>query len=183
MKARTSWSRWWIELRREDASARGHLIAGEIGKPHGIRGDVYVVAISDDPHRFAPGSELIHADGRHLIVENSRRHANRLLVKFEGIDTRDAAETLKGGLFVAQEHLRQLDQGEFWEHELIGCKVRTVDGEKVGEIDRIIPGAAQDLLAISTPVGERLVPLVKEIVVMIDPAGREVIVDAPEGLL
>ncbi len=159
------------------------LIAGEIGKPHGIGGEVYVVPISDDPNRFAPGAELLHSDGRPMRIETARRHHDRLLVKFEGIDSRDAAETLRGILFVEEAHLRDLEDDEFWEHELVGCTVLRADGDKVGEVARVVPGVAQDLLAIQTDAGERLVPLVKEIVVKIDARAREVIVDPPEGLL
>lgn len=76
------------------------LIAGEIGKPHGISGEVYVVRISDDPHRFDPGSRLIHEDGRELEIQSSRLHRDRLLVKFAEADSREEAEALRGTLFV-----------------------------------------------------------------------------------
>ena len=158
------------------------LLAGEIGKPHGISGEVYVVPISDDPRRFEAGSRL-QRDDSDLVVAAARRHGNRLLVKFEGIDTRDEAEGLRGPLFVPIEEARTLDDDEFWPHDLVGCEVRTPDGRAHGRIRQVAPGRAHDLLVVDAPVGERMIPLVKDIVREIDVAGRVVVVDPPAGLL
>lgn len=159
------------------------MVVGQIGKPHGTAGDVYVVRISDDPRRFDAGAVLHHEDGRKLTVESSRVHRDRFLVKFEGSDSRADAEALRGTLFVPATEARELEEDEFWEHDVIGLEVVTTDGERVGEVAAIIPGAAQDLLEVSTPDGARLVPFVKEIVTAIDPDARRVTVDPPEGLL
>jgi 16S rRNA processing protein RimM len=159
------------------------LLAGEIGKPHGLEGEVYVVRISDDPHRFDPGAQLTHGDGRHLVVERSRSHRTRFLVKFEGYDDRTAAEGLRGALYVSADQLRQLGGDEFWPHELAGARVVTVAGDDVGELMRIDPGAAHDHFVVLTSAGERLVPAVKSIVVDVDVAARRITLDPPEGLL
>lgn len=158
------------------------LLAGEIGKPHGISGEVYVVPISDDPRRFEPGSTLQWGDG-HLVVARTRRHGNRLLVKFEGIDTRTDAEGLRGPLFVPVDEARALEDDEFWPHDLIGCEMWTVGDEPHGEVKDVVPGVAHDLLVVSTPSGDRMVPLVKEIVVKVDLDAGIVLVDPPAGLL
>lgn len=159
------------------------LLAGQVGKPHGIAGEVYVVPISDDARRFEPGSVLQREDGTPLVVESARQHTNRFLVKFEGIDTRDEAETLRGPLFVPVEEARALEDDEYWPHELEGCDVVTPDGNHVGTVAGVVTGTAQDLLEVATDRGSRLVPLVKEIVTRVDVAARAVTVDPPEGLL
>lgn len=159
------------------------LLAGEIGKPHGTNGEVYVVKISDDPHRFDPGSELVHGDGRSLVIETARPHRDRFLVKFAGFSTRSEAETLRGPLYVSSEQRRDLDESEFWAEDLIGCKVTLRSGDPVGTVKMIVPGTAHDLMEVITPRGERLVPMVKEIVVSVDVAERVVVLDPPEGLL
>jgi 16S rRNA processing protein RimM len=163
--------------------APGTLLAGEVGKPHGLAGEVYVVPISDDPRRFEPGSILLHSDGRELTVEARREHRNRMLVKFTGHDTRTDAEGLRGALYVRTEEARDLPEGEFWPHELIGCKVMLVDGAEVGEIADVVPGSAHDLLSIRNDRGEFLVPLVKEIVVAVDVDAGIATIDPPQGLL
>lgn len=158
------------------------LLAGEIGKPHGISGEVYVVPISDDPRRFQTGSTLLWED-RSLVVEATRPHGNRFLVKFEGIETRDQAETLRGPLYVPIEEARSLEEGEFWQHDLVGCEVVSSDGQPAGAVTQVVTGAAHDLLVVATSKGERMVPLVKDIVVSVDPEARTIVVDPPAGLL
>lgn len=161
----------------------GMLLAGEIGKPHGTSGEVYVVVISDDPRRFEPGSKLHHADGRRLTVESARHHRDRFLVKFEGVEDRAGAERLRGALYISSDSVRALDDDEYWQHEIVGCDVRTPDGKEVGRVIAVVSGPAQDLLEIETADGNRLVPAVRDIVVRVDVATREVLVDPPEGLL
>ncbi len=126
---------------------------------------------------------MIHEDGRELTVESSRRHRNRLLVKFQDTESRDGAEALRGSFYVKARNLRKLGEGEFWEHELVGLSVVDVHGVMRGRVARVIPGGIQDLVAVTTPAGERLVPLVSEIVVSVDVAGGRVVVDPPPGLL
>jgi 16S rRNA processing protein RimM len=164
-------------------SAAGMLLAGEIGKPHGLVGEVYVVRISDDPRRFEPGATLIHQDGRALVVESARSHGNRFLVKFASVDARAQAEGLRGPLFVPADEARELEQDEFWHHELSGCTVTLADGKAVGRVVRVVPGAAQDLLLVATERGERLVPAVKDIVIEVNVRDRTVVIDPPSGLL
>jgi 16S rRNA processing protein RimM len=164
-------------------NAPGRLLAGEVGKPFGLAGDVYVVRISDDPGRFDPGAILFDASGGRLVVENSRAHGNRLLIKFAGVDDRDTAEKLRGPVFVSATDLRELEDDEFWPHELLGCTVYLQSGEEVGTVEEIVPGSAHDLLEISTATGERLVPVVKQIVVAVDVDARRVTIDPPDGLL
>lgn len=159
----------------------GRLLAGQVGKPHGLAGEVYVVPISDDPHRFEPGARLIHDKAGDLIVETARQHNQRFLIKFEGTDTRDAADALRGALYVTPDDLRQLDDSEFWEHDLVGCTVVTADGDEVGEVQAIINGP-QDLLEVATPQGERYVPIVRELIVSVDVEERRITVNPPEGL-
>ena len=158
-------------------------MAGEIGKPHGTAGEVYVFRFSDDPRRFEPGARLLHENGREMVVESSRAHRDRFLVKFVGIDDRAAAEMLRGDLIVLPGSVRELHPGEYWPQELVGCEVYLSDGSAAGEVTAVTPGAAQDLITVRTSTGERLVPLVEAIVRSIDPPGRRIVIDPPEGLL
>ena len=139
--------------------------------------------ISDDPRRFSPGSRLEHEHLGELTVEGSRRHHNRLLVKFSGVDAREEAERLQGALFVATADLRNLGPGEFWEHELVGATVVDATGRALGSVTALVRGPAQDLLEVQTVAGERLVPLVADIVVEVDVAAGRIKVDPPAGLL
>ncbi len=142
-----------------------------------------MTVISDDPRRFEAGARLQHEDGRELVVERTRAHRDRTLVKFAGIDDRSSAEGLRGTLLVPSDEVRELAGDEFWPHEAVGCVATLVSGEEVGTVKDVVAGAAQDLLVLDTPRGERLVPLAKEIVQSVDTRQRLVVIDPPEGLL
>ncbi len=148
-----------------------------------MSGEVYVIVISDDPRRFEPGSRLHHEDGRVLTVEDARRHRDRFLVRFAGVNDREGAEVLRGALYVPVDEVRSLEEDEYWQHDIVGCDVTTRGGDAVGRVENVVNGPAQDLLEIATANGIRLVPMVKEIVVSVDTAARAVVIDPPEGLL
>ena len=145
-------------------------------------GEVYVVPISDDPNRFQPGSRLTRADESVVEIESMRHHGSGLLVKFQGVSSRDDADALRGPLYVASNEVRALDEDEYWPDDLIGCSV--LEGEtKWGSVIEVRPGSAHDLLVVDTDHGERMIPLVKDIVVEVDLQGRSIEIDPPAGLL
>jgi len=141
------------------------------------------VRISDDPHRFDPGSELVHADGRTLIIESARSHHDRFLVKFEGFSSRSDAESLRGALSVPADKTRSLGDAEYWADDLAGCNVALADGTEVGVAREVVPGTAHDLLVVDTKRGEGLVPMVRAIVTDVDLDKKLIVLDPPEGLL
>lgn len=142
-----------------------------------------MIRISDDPRRFEPGSKLEHEDGRSLIVASSRTHGARFLVAFEGVDRREGAEGLRGAIYSDDSDRRSLEDDEYWHSDLVGCTVVLTDGSDVGEVTGIVEAPAQELLVVQTPRGERMVPLVKELVPVVDVTARRITVDPPEGLL
>lgn len=142
-----------------------------------------MIPISDDPRRFAEGSQLLHADGRELTVESARSHRGRLLVKFEAIDTRVDADGLRGALFVTSDRVRDLEPSEFWHHDVIGCRAVDESGADIGVVTDVWVGPAQDVLVVATDHGERFIPMVTEIVKSVDTAAQTIVVRPPEGLL
>jgi 16S rRNA processing protein RimM len=159
------------------------LLVGRIGKPHGLTGEVYVEILSDDPGRFRPGAELWRATGDRLVVDRIRPHRDRTLVGFAGVGTRDAAEALRGPLYIPASEARTLEDGEFWTEDLVGLEVRLVNGTGAGRVVDVLPGAAHDLLAVEDGPKRSLVPMVSAIVVEVDPAAGKVVLDPPAGLL
>ena len=167
-------------------------MVGRIVKAHGIRGELTVDVSTDSAElRFAPGSVVyvIARDGsvvRSLTVAAARPHTGRLLVTFEGVEGRDAAESLRGAVLSANtvDLPPTGDPDEFYDHQLEGLAVRTVDGAPVGTVREVVHGAGGDLLVIDREGGgEALVPFVREIVPEVDVAGGRVVLDPPEGLL
>jgi 16S rRNA processing protein RimM len=163
------------------------LVVGRIGRPHGIRGEVTVEVRTDDPQaRFAPGTALATdpLDAGPLVVESMRWHKNILLLRFEGVGGRDAAEALRDTMLIidSADIPPSDDPDEFHDHQLIGLSVVTADGQAVGEIVDVLHHG-QDLLVIRRGGGEVLVPFVKALVPEVDRAAGRVVVDAPPGLL
>ena len=168
------------------------LVVGRIAKAHGITGEVVVEVRTDDPaSRFAAGGTLLLKDSRAgtqrpVVVESVRPHGGRLLVRLRGIGDRDGADALRGGLFVVDSaDLPPIsDPDEFYDHQLEGLRVRTVEGKDVGDVTEVLHTAAGELLSVRTGSGaEVLVPFVAAIVTSVSLADRLVQIDPPEGLL
>jgi 16S rRNA processing protein RimM len=104
-------------------------------------------------------------------------------VKFAGVDARATAEDLRGALYVPADEARALDEDEFWEHDLVGAEVEGEDGGSLGRITGVEAGPGQDRLIVETPAGERMIPVVKEIVKEVDVERGRIVIDPPEGLL
>ncbi|MBE3000068.1 ribosome maturation factor RimM [Nocardiopsis sp. HNM0947] len=164
------------------------LVVGRIGRAHGIRGDVAVEVRTDDPGaRFADGTVLLTdpASAGPLTISSTRNHSGRLLVRFEGVRDRNAAEALRGTVLqVESADVAPLDDpDEFHDHELIGLAVQTPDGTQVGEVTDVLHHA-QDVLVVERPGGEEaLVPFVGPLVPEIDVEAGRLVIDPPPGLL
>lgn len=169
------------------------LVVGRVVKAHGIAGELVVDIRTDDPdQRFAPGSRLGlkpsrgGAGPRAVAVESVRPHGARLLVRLAGVADRDAADALRGHLFVVDSaDLPPLDDpDEYYDHELEGLAVRTVGGRDVGTVAGVLHTPAGELLSVRTPDGaEVLVPFVSAIVAAVSRSAGLVEIDPPDGLL
>jgi 16S rRNA processing protein RimM len=181
-----------------DRTERREVVVGRIGKVHGLRGEVSVEPRTDEPdRRFADGAVLRtqtprgsapHGADRptSLTVRSVRWHQSRLLVTFDEVADRTAAEALRGLTLVVDVDASEApeDPEEFYDHQLVGLAVSTTDGRAVGEVTEVLHSGGQDLLAVRTVAGtEVLVPFVTALVPVVDVrAGRVEVVDRP-GLL
>jgi 16S rRNA processing protein RimM len=163
------------------------IVVGRIGRPHGIRGELTIDVRTDDPDlRFASGARLATDPAEHgpLTVERARWHSGRLLVRFTGVDDRDAAEHLRGAWLVVDptDIPASGDPDEFHDQELIGLSAITVTGEELGAVTEI-RHSGQDLLVIRRVDGrEALIPFVAALVPEVDVPGGRLVVDPPPGL-
>ncbi|MQA09507.1 MAG: ribosome maturation factor RimM [Pseudonocardiaceae bacterium] len=167
------------------------VVVGRVAKAHGVSGELAVEVRTDSPdERFADGAVMTvrmrNGEARELTVTSARPHSGRLLVRFEQVVTREAAEALRGCLLVAEaEDLPPTeDPDEFYDHELEGLAVRTTDGSEVGTVAEVVHVPGSELLAVNRPDGSQsLVPFVREIVPTVDVTAGHVVIDPPEGLL
>jgi 16S rRNA processing protein RimM len=164
------------------------VVVGRIGRPHGLRGEVTVQVTTDDPDsRFAAGAVLgTDPESRGpLTVSAMRRSGPVLVLGFEGITDRDAAETLRGTsltLDAAQLPVPE-DPEEFYDHQLVGLTVVDQAGVVLGTVVEVMHPPAAPVLAVDRPDGsQELVPFVSAIVPTVDLAGGRLVVDPPDGM-
>ncbi|MEU2877137.1 ribosome maturation factor RimM [Streptomyces sp. NPDC007070] len=165
------------------------LVVARIGRAHGIKGEVTVEVRTDEPElRLAPGAVLATdpASAGPLTIETGRVHSGRLLLRFEGVGDRTAAEALRNTLLIAEVDPEELpeDEDEYYDHQLIDLDVVTEDGTEVGRITEISHLPSQDLFIVERPDGsEVMIPFVQEIVTEIDLEEQRAVIAPPPGLI
>jgi 16S rRNA processing protein RimM len=166
------------------------LIAiGEIGRPHGLAGEVRVTSLTDHPERFEALRECVLWDVARDRRERCRSTAARcqgsaVVLAVAGCESVEAAAALTGCLLaVPESEVLPAPEGHFYPWQLEGCRVMTEDGRDVGRVLRVETGPAQDLWVVGDERREHLVPAVAEIVREVDLSARRVVIRPPEGLL
>ncbi len=174
------------------AEVTDELVAVAVAvKTRGLRGEVVANLLTDFPERFAQLQTLIAlgADGKRetLILEEHWFQNERIILKFAGYDSVEAAKALVGHEFAVPETERvQLSENEFYDWELAGCEVLTIDGERIGRVASIMRTGGVEMLVVESTTNEKrdyLIPLAETICVEIDVEQKRIRVDLPEGLL
>ena len=166
----------------------GNPIAlGDIVATHGIAGWLRVKLYNPQGCTLysAREVELSRGESRSTLgVDQAKPHRRFALVKLRGIDDMDAARDLVGcRLSVPQDTLAPLSASEYYYEEVVGFEVLDAAGERIGTVARIWPRQGGDLLVVTGPGKEHLIPAVREFVRQIDVVNGTVTIDAPDGLL
>ena len=163
------------------------MVVGRIGRPHGVRGDLTVEVRTDDPDlRFTPGAQLATepADRGPLTLAGVRWHSGTLLLRVEGVETREAADELRNTLLVVEvADLPELQDDSFYDHQLVGLTAQLADGTVVGTVSAVRHDAAELLVVRRPGTHDLLVPFVTAIVPTVDLAGGRLVLTPPDGLL
>lgn len=165
------------------------LVVARIGRAHGIKGEVTVEVRTDEPElRLGPGAVLATgpASTGPLTIETGRVHSGRLLLRFEGVRDRTAAEALRNTLLISEVDPEELpeDPEEFYDHQLMDLDVVLADGTEIGRITEITHLPSQDLFIVERPDGtEVMIPFVEEIVSEIDLEEQRAVITPPPGLI
>ncbi|CAB4594279.1 MAG: ribosome maturation factor RimM [Actinobacteria bacterium] len=162
------------------------LIVGRIGRVHGVRGEVTVEVRTDSPEeRFQVGTAIATDPSKFgpLTITGQRWHNGILLLTFDGVSDRGAAEKIKNVLLMADVDIAESDADEFHVQLLIGSTIELIDGTVLGTIDDVLTTKGQNLLSFMRGGKQVLIPFVKAIVPTVDIAGRKVVITPPEGLL
>lgn len=162
------------------------LIVGRIGRVHGVRGEVTVEVRTDSPEeRFQVGTQIATDPAKFgpLTITGQRWHNGILLLTFEGVSDRGAAEKIKNVLLMAEVDIAESDDDEFHVQLLIGSTIELIDGTVLGTIDDVLTTKGQNLLSFMRGGKQVLIPFVKAIVPTVDIASRKVVITPPEGLI
>jgi 16S rRNA processing protein RimM len=171
------------------AGAEKALLFGVLGKPHGLRGDIFLRAFNVRSARAMSPKVPVEVvlsgpSGEVSKVLEFARHAGKgpdLLVHFSGVDSRELAASLTGSeLRISRVSLPPLAPGEFYIEDLVGCTVVDLDGKSRGVVQRTIWNGAQDIIAVVGEGGEWLVPVVPDFVREVDVGAARIVVDPHE---
>lgn len=165
------------------------VTVGRIVNSHGIRGELKVVPETDFPERFDKGNALIIVDSQNkqtpVTVKTSRLHKNMFILQLEEFSNINEVEKFKGSLLKIEAKDQQpLEEGEYYYHEIIGCKVVTEEGQELGLVSEVLTPGANDVWVVALPKGKQLLlPVIDDVILEVDIANKTIRIHLMEGLM
>lgn len=161
---------------------------GKVRRAHGVRGEVLVEVESDNPRRFDAGGELYAVASedavRRLRIASSRPHGDGLLLSFDGVEDRDAAEALRGAeLEVDRSEIPPAGDGEVYYYELVGCRCSDRAEGDLGEVVDVVEDGGGLLLIVADGEKTLPVPFVRSFIRELDVERGRLELDLPPGLV
>ncbi len=173
----------------EELPQKENLVAiARVTKTRGIRGELVAETLTDFPERFAQTKRVFSVDPkeqvRKLDLEKFWFHKDKVILKFVGVDSIEQARGLVGcEICIHESEVVELSEDEFFDWQLIGCIVETVENQRIGEVIEIMRTAATEILVVQGEKKDYLIPFVGPICVEVDVENKLILVDPPEGLL
>ena len=159
------------------------VIVARVLGPHGRDGGLNVQLLSDLPGRFDLGRPLLVGHSTYTISGFRKTGPHNALLWLDGIRTRFQATPFTGEYLGASPDCDTvLQEGEYYHYQLIGMRVRTVEGEELGEIQEILETGSNDVYIIRDASRELLIPATAQVVLEVDVAGKAMTVRLPDGL-
>jgi 16S rRNA processing protein RimM len=174
---------------RPNVEVASLVVIARATRTRGLKGEVMAELLTDFPDRFQGLSRLFAmtpgSEPRTLQLESHWFQKDRVVLKFVGYDTIEAAQALVGQDFaVLESESVRLAEHEYYDWELEGCKVETLTGEPVGIVMGVMRTGGVHLLEVVDDEGnDSLIPMVAEIMLSVDKKLRSIVIDPPEGLL
>lgn len=167
----------------------GRIAVGIIRRPHGVRGEASVEPWTDSPDRFDELTTVTivspdESQTRTVEVQSVRAHGDRALVKFAGIESPEEVQLLRNWTIeIPEEQARELEEGEYFLHDLVGLTLIDREGRERGVVTDIHEGGGGLLLDVRRPDGRSFaVPFAAQLCSEIDVPAKRMVVDLPEGL-
>lgn len=160
----------------------------KIVRTRGLRGEVVADLLTDFPERFTGLENVVavlpNGQRRELIIEKFFFQKERVVLKFREYDSIEKAETLRNtDICVNESDAVELEDDEFFDWELEGCQVETIEGAKLGPVREILRTGGTEVLLIDGAEKELMVPFAESICIEVDIENKRIVVDPPEGLL
>lgn len=158
------------------------IIIGKIVAPHGVRGDIRIMPLTEKPEQFLELDHLLLEGGKKLTIRNARFHKRMLLVTTKEVTTMNDAELLRDKyIYIKAEDLPELEEDQFYVADLIGLPVYDEAGEKIGTFKDALSTGSNDVYVIAVPnAKDILVPALKEYFKEINLAEKRIVVKLPE---
>lgn len=163
------------------------VAVARIAKPRGLKGELVADILTDFPERFDGLKTVIAVmpdeSRRELTLENHWFQSGRMVLKFVGINSIEDGEMLRNAeICVPESDAVQLDEGEYFDWQLAGCRVVTVGGDEIGKVRELMRTGATEILVVD---GEKeyLIPFAEAICTEVDIENGVILIDPPEGLL
>mgnify|MGYP000922763352 CR=1 FL=1 len=162
-------------------TSQERIIIGRVGAPHGIRGELRIIPLTDFPERFAALREVMVGDEL-LHIENVKPQGKNFLMRFREYAVREEAQRLTGRLLtVARADAAPLDEGEYYVFDIVGLTVYDEEGRVLGTVENVLRTGSNDVYAVRTEDGrELLIPALHAVVREIDVPGGRMTVRFPQ---
>ena len=157
-----------------------------IVKPKGLKGEVVADLLTDFPDRFENLEEVIGIgpERRELSIQRYSFHKRRVVLKFEGVNTIEEAELLRNyEVCVLESDVVELEEGEYFDWELEGCRVLTAEKVEIGFVKELFRAGENLNLVVTGNEKDHMIPFVEAICTDVDIGAKVITVDLPEGLL
>ena len=162
---------------------------GTIVKPQGIRGELRVFPTTDDPSRFSllVGKEVLvrlkHTERPYKLLQ-ARQHKNIVIVKLEGVNDRNMAETLiHATIAISDDMALPLEDGEYYVRDLIGLWVEDENGQHLGTISKVLNTNANDVYVVEAGEGDAfMIPAIKSVILSVSLADKKMKIHMMDGL-
>lgn len=161
-----------------------YLAVGRVARPFGLRGELKVTVLTDYPEQLGRlRTVYLGPQAQAWTVEGLRLHQGAALFKLCGCDDRNAAEALRDMLVqITLEDAVPLEEGEYYEYQIVGLAVFEQDGTPLGKVREILSTGANDVYVVVGPEGELLLPALESVILEIDLQAGRMVVEVLEGL-
>lgn len=158
------------------------IIIGKIVAPHGVRGDIRILPLTEKPDLFLDLEYLLLEGGKKLTVKNARFQKRMILVTTKEVTTMNEAELLRDkNIYIKAEDLPELEEDEFYVADLVGIPVYDLEGKQIGTFKDSLSTGSNDVYIIAVPgAKDILVPALKEYFKEINLAEKRIVVKLPE---